>query len=1059
VAAAAAQAACEDLTAGILPASVWHGRSRPAVSAHLSARPGKTGRGTRPATHVAQPSPTADGVPDNTGGPCATRVLVYLANTISREGEEGGRSLPYSIVAGIDALPGGRIAADEIVLNAWAAEDLDARPGDRIRLIYAERRPNGELAEVGGTGSGTVFALSRVVPTAGLGADPTLTPPFKGLTDATTVARWDPPPDFRPFFHPARIRDRDEAYWQTYQAAPKAFISLATAQRLWGSALGRLTSIRVPFHRADAFEARLRQRLDPRAMGMTIRPIKAQQLASASGSTDFGRLFVGFSLFLIVSAALLVGLLFRLAMERRARQMGLMLSVGFGPRAVRRIHLAGGMLLAVVGGLAGLAAAVGYAWLMLAGLRTWWVGAVGSAFARLHVEPVTLGIGYIASLAVSYVTIRWAVHRIGRTPPSVLLAGGFRTRGRFRRRAGRAAPAIAGACGAMAGAFLVMALTGVVGSAVGFFGAGALFLAAALAGLAAWLGRGLPKRGSDPFDGGGQTPFSVSMRGVLALERLGVRNAGRHPTRSVLTAGLIASAAFVIVTVAAMRRGEPTDTLRANSGAGGFNLILEADIPIERDLALRTSRDALAVADIPDGVEFVSLRASDGEDVSCLNLFRPRRPRILAVPDDLIDRAPFAFAEWEGDVDNPWTLLGKAGVRGQGSGGGGRGRGRGRERGREHSTFNIQHPTSNERKGRTGRTGERSTFNGSGRGKGEGGTARLTGGTQAPGATGGLSASARDSGTRADKPPVAHRNTPSRGGLGHRAEAGTMPAHQQIRAPHPNPLPEGERGTREPLRPEGESGTAESLSLQARGGHVPVIADAETARWILHLRLGETLTITDESGRAQRLRLVALLESGIFQGELLMGQSDFARLFPSRTGFKTVLVRADPRDGVDAAAVKRALERDLADFGVAVDWTADRLALFAAVAGTYLSTFQTLGGLGLLLGTVGVGVVLLRGLFERRGELALMSALGFRRRAVLRTVLAENAFLLVAGLGCGTASALVAVAPHVASGTSRANWLALAGTLAGIVAVGLAVLVAAVAAGLRSISVADLRAE
>ena len=64
---------------------------------------------------------------------------------------------------------------------------------------------------------------------------------------------------------------------------------------------------------------------------------------------------------------------------------------------------------------------------------------------------------------------------------------------------------------------------------------------------------------------------------------------------------------------------------------------------------------------------------------------------------------------------------------------------------------------------------------------------------------------------------------------------------------------------------------------------------------------------------------------------------------------------------------------------------------------TYLSTFQTLGGLGLLLGTVGLATVLLRNVLERRRELALLGAVGYRRRHFLLMVMAENALLLAAG--------------------------------------------------------------
>ena len=73
------------------------------------------------------------------------------------------------------------------------------------------------------------------------------------------------------------------------------------------------------------------------------------QAAAAGGGTDFGEFFLMFSFFLIVAAALLVAMLFRPNVEQRARQLGLMSAVGIAPGALRRLALAEGMILAVVG--------------------------------------------------------------------------------------------------------------------------------------------------------------------------------------------------------------------------------------------------------------------------------------------------------------------------------------------------------------------------------------------------------------------------------------------------------------------------------------------------------------------------------------------------------------------------------------------------------------------------------------------------------------------------------------------------------------------------------------
>src|SRR5439155_14382199 len=110
----------------------------------------------------------------------------------------------------------------------------------------------------------------------------------------------------------------------------------------------------------------------------------------------------------------------------------------------------------------------------------------------------------------------------------------------------------------------------------------------------------------------------------------------------------------------------------------------------------------------------------------------------------------------------------------------------------------------------------------------------------------------------------------------------------------------------------------------------------------------------------------------------------------------------------DIELVKTELETALADHGFTLTPSADRLESYLAVENTYLSTFQALGGLGLLLGALGLAVVLVRSVWERRGELALLRALGYRRGALGWLVLAENGFLLALGLGVGSAAALVA---------------------------------------------------
>jgi ABC-type antimicrobial peptide transport system permease subunit len=191
-------------------------------------------------------------------------------------------------------------------------------------------------------------------------------------------------------------------------------------------------------------------------------------------------------------------------------------------------------------------------------------------------------------------------------------------------------------------------------------------------------------------------------------------------------------------------------------------------------------------------------------------------------------------------------------------------------------------------------------------------------------------------------------------------------------------------------------------------GAVPVIADANSMTYVLHRAVGDEFVITN-SGAPVTLRFVAALRDSIFQSELLISESNFKRIFPDQQGFQLLLVDVSG----DAAEAARQIEQGLSDLGADAIQTADHLASFHRVENTYLSTFQTLGGLGLLLGTVGLATVFLRNIMERRRELALLAAVGFRRSHFLLMTALENVLIVVGGLTVGAAAAAIAIAPAV----------------------------------------------
>jgi hypothetical protein len=240
--------------------------------------------------------------------------------------------------------------------------------------------------------------------------------------------------------------------------------------------------------------------------------------------------------------------------------------------------------------------------------------------------------------------------------------------------------------------------------------------------------------------------------------------------------------------------------------------------------------------------------------------------------------------------------------------------------------------------------------------------------------------------------------------------------------------------------------------LLPQEGEVPAFGEKNTVEWMLKSKLGDKISLPPD----HQLRIDGLLSDSIFQSSLLLSEPNFLRMYPGHEGYNYFLIQT-PEGEEDN--VRRVLETAFADRGFQVTPTPDRLNSYLAVENTYLSTFQALGGLGLILGSLGLAVVLLRGVWERRGELALLRALGYRHATLAWLVLAENAFLLLVGLLAGTASALVAVSPHLLSGAGSIPWTHLLALLAGVILVGLTAGMLATVSTLRAPLILALRRE
>jgi len=190
---------------------------------------------------------------------------------------------------------------------------------------------------------------------------------------------------------------------------------------------------------------------------------------------------------------------------------------------------------------------------------------------------------------------------------------------------------------------------------------------------------------------------------------------------------------------------------------------------------------------------------------------------------------------------------------------------------------------------------------------------------------------------------------------------------------------------------------------------IPVVLDKNTALYSLKLYLGtaEQFDVTYDN-QTVTFQVVGLLSNSILQGSLLINETDFTTVFPKVSGYRFFLATNHGNSQSDTV-----LENHFNDQGLDMQSTQSLLESLLAVQNTYISAFQSLGALGLLLGTFGLATVQLRSILERRKELALLRAAGFGGRRLAKMVLWENLVLLLGGLATGVLAAAFAVVPHI----------------------------------------------
>ena len=193
------------------------------------------------------------------------------------------------------------------------------------------------------------------------------------------------------------------------------------------------------------------------------------------------------------------------------------------------------------------------------------------------------------------------------------------------------------------------------------------------------------------------------------------------------------------------------------------------------------------------------------------------------------------------------------------------------------------------------------------------------------------------------------------------------------------------------------------------GDTLRAFIDETTLLWVLKKKPGDRIDYTDEQGNTFPVEIAGTLDGTVFQGSFIVDEQRFLERYPSTGGYQLFLADTP----ADLTATRGILQKSLTDLGATVTTTSDRLAAFHSVENTYISIFNVLGGLGVILGAAGLGLVTARNLAERRSEFTQLHQLGIPRKIIRSLVFRETRQFILWAIGIGLVAAIVSILPSL----------------------------------------------
>ncbi|PXY02640.1 hypothetical protein DF185_00665 [Marinifilum breve] len=554
-------------------------------------------------------------------------VLSYFVNSLRINEKE----TPYSFITSVDSY---EIKENEIIINSWLADDLNAKLGDTLQIKYYTIGALRQLVE-----ESRVFTIKEILPITDSHWDQSMMPSFPGLTDAGSCSEWEAgvPVDF------SKIRPKDEDYWKKYKGTPKAYISSNTAINLWSNKYGTYTAVR--FDTKDDVRSKVQDLVTPDVLNIGFEGVRNEGKRAASNMVDFGGLFLSLSFFIIAAAILLTVLIYSLNLDNRNEETGILLGLGFNKSKIIAIRIYESIITVILGGILGVLLGIIYNKLILSALNSVWQDVVRTNMLGVHLDMNTLIIGFASGVIIAIICIVFVTRKKVKQSVVELIKDVHQENVIGKK----STYSIWIALFSLIVSITIIAYafsSSLEQNAELLLSAGGLFLVAFSAFVHYYL-NGISRKFSN------QTP---------SIKNLSVKNAARNVKRSLAIVVLLALGTFSVLITGANRKTFQDSENSNQSGTGGYEYWIEATLPILNDLNTSEGQEKAGFweGDLDESVSFVQFRALEGDDASCLNLNQVSKPRVLGFNTaDFEDRKSFSFAKLlpEVDKENPWSAL------------------------------------------------------------------------------------------------------------------------------------------------------------------------------------------------------------------------------------------------------------------------------------------------------------------------------------------------------------------------------------------------------------------